>query len=118
MAEVASPSAARPAVVLGLTFLLLGGTFALIPDMQGLFGGRVSPEAANVYAVAAWAGWAHFLYAFRGQGQALARLKKRRPDWQACLWIRRFGCSDRWPGVHSHVNRGWSVQRYCLDLLH
>lgn len=28
----------------------------------------------NVYACVAWAGWAHFLYAFRGQGKAISRL--------------------------------------------
>ncbi|HMS55608.1 MAG TPA: hypothetical protein PKA27_09435 [Fimbriimonadaceae bacterium] len=79
MTEVAKQSPARPAVVLGLTFLLLGATFALpfalLPNPEDLFGGKVSPEVANVYAIAAWAGWAHFLYAFRGQGQALSRLK-------------------------------------------
>lgn len=34
----------------------------------------MSAEVANVYAITAWAGWAHFVFAFRGQGAALLRL--------------------------------------------
>ena len=37
--------------------------------------GQLSPEVANVYACAAWAGWAHFFFAFRGQGNALVRIR-------------------------------------------
>lgn len=63
-------------MVLGLTFLLVGLTFAfpfrLVPGSEvSVLSGRLSPEVANVYACVAWAGWAHFLYAFRGQGGAL-----------------------------------------------
>lgn len=76
MAESAAHSPAQPGVVLGLTFLLIGLTFALpfelVPTSQS---GDFTPEIANVYACVAWAGWAHFLFAFRGQGSALTRIK-------------------------------------------
>lgn len=74
---MAERSPAQPAVVLGLTFLLVGLTFALpvtlVPASER-FGVTqyLSAETGNVYACAAWAGWAHFLYAFRGQRNALA----------------------------------------------
>ncbi len=75
MAET-TQSPSQPAVVLGLTFLLIGLTFALpfqlVPEAHS---GEFSPEVANVYACVAWAGWAHFLFAFRGQGSALARIR-------------------------------------------
>ncbi len=45
-----------------------------------------SPEVGNVYACTAWAGWAHFVYAFRGQGSALVRIRERRLAlYVACL---------------------------------
>lgn len=76
MADSAAQSPAQPAVVLGLTFLLIGITFALpfelVPPSQS---GDYSPEVANVYACVAWAGWAHFLFAFRGQRGALAKVQ-------------------------------------------
>lgn len=80
MAETSAPSPARPGIALGLTFLFVGLTFALpfalVPDTGvSLLSGKFSPEVANVYACVAWAGWAHFLYAFRGQGGALARMR-------------------------------------------
>lgn len=69
-----SPS--KPAVVLGLTFLIIGLTFALpfrlVPgDGAGVAATSLSPETLNVYACTAWAGWAHFIYSFRGQGKAI-----------------------------------------------
>ncbi len=68
-------------MALGLTFVIVGLTFALpirlIPmNDANLWSGRLSPEVANVYACVAWAGWAHFLYAFRGQSRALTRARK------------------------------------------
>lgn len=79
MSETAPRSTAQPAVVLGLTFLLIGLTFALphllVPQQErGAVSEFLSPETANVYACVAWAGWAHFLFAFRGQGNALVRI--------------------------------------------
>jgi hypothetical protein len=67
-------------VVLGLTFLAIALTFALpfelVPQGQvSETSANMSPEVANVYACVAWAGWAHFLFAFRGQGSALLRLR-------------------------------------------
>ncbi len=95
MPETTVPSPARPAVVLGLTFLLVALTFALpfrlVPASElSLMSGRLSPEVANVYTCVAWAGWAHFLFAFRGQGSALARLDDERRNgrllaYAACL---------------------------------
>lgn len=80
MSEKANKSPAKPAVVLGLTFLVIGLAFALpfnlIPQGDNGFGsGLLSPEASNVYAVTAWAGWAHFIFAFRGQGSTLVRIQ-------------------------------------------
>jgi len=80
MAETNTRSPSQPAVVLGLTFLAIGLTFALpyrlVPQAEdSIMFGRVTPEVVNVYACVAWAGWAHFLYAFRGQGNALAKVK-------------------------------------------
>lgn len=80
MPETTPRSSAQPAVVLGLTFLFIGLTFALphllIPQQESnAMSEFLSPETANVYACVAWAGWAHFLYAFRGQGNALARVR-------------------------------------------
>lgn len=63
-------------MVLGLTFLIIGLTFALpirlVPgEASGIAATTLSNETANVYACTAWAGWAHFIYAFRGQGRSL-----------------------------------------------
>lgn len=73
-------SAAKPAMSLALTFLAIGLTFALpvhlVPESARLaVSDEYSVEVANVYACVAWAGWAHFLFAFRGQGRALLRLR-------------------------------------------
>lgn len=78
MSGVTNGSPAQPAVVLGLTFLLIGLSFAiplhLVPTPSAkATSDLLSPETANVYACVAWAGWAHFLYSFRGQGIALLR---------------------------------------------
>ncbi|MBS1707207.1 MAG: hypothetical protein JSS65_00640 [Armatimonadetes bacterium] len=71
---------ARPAAVLGLTFLLVGLTFGfpflLLPVAQlTRLSPDYSPQVGNIFACVAWAGWAHFVYAFRGQGQALRRIR-------------------------------------------
>lgn len=97
MPEALHSSPARPAVVLGLTFLLVGLTFALpfslVPSSEASrLSGQFSPEIANVYACVAWAGWAHFLFAFRGQGNALARMRddlrsRRIAAYAACVGI-------------------------------
>lgn len=76
MTDEVDSSPAKPAIALGLTFLLIGLTFALpyrlIPDSElAKSSNNMAPEVANVYAIVAWAGWAHFLFAFRGQGRAL-----------------------------------------------
>lgn len=83
MAEAFALSPARSGVVLGLTYFIVGLTFALpfplIPeDGVSALSDRFSPEVGNVYACVAWAGWAHFLFAFRGQGSALRRMAESR----------------------------------------
>jgi FtsH-binding integral membrane protein len=81
--------ARRPWLALALTFLLLGLGFSLpfplvknVPS--GIWSGAISPEVLNLYALTAFAGWAHFLYAGRGQYGALSRL---RGQWQAGYWM-------------------------------
>ena len=80
MSETSHRSPAQPAVVLGLTFLIIGLTFALpfllVPQIQrSAMSEFLSPETSNVYACVAWAGWAHFFFAFRGQGNAIVRMR-------------------------------------------
>lgn len=76
MGETSNHLASRTALSFALTVLMIGLSFALpvhlIPtDQVLLIGKNLSPEAANVYACVAWAGWAHFLFAFFGQGYSL-----------------------------------------------
>lgn len=79
MPEPQTGAPSQPGLVLALTFLTIGLTFALpfdvVPQGSGnVMAGDISAQATNVYAFAAWAGWAHFLYSFRGQGNALSRI--------------------------------------------
>lgn len=72
----------RPYLALGLTFLLLGVGFALPWHMvprapANIWHGNISPEALNLYALTAFAGWAHFTYAWRGQWMGSRRLAPR-----------------------------------------
>jgi len=65
-------SSSRPYLALGLTFLLLGVGFAspvrLVPrPPEHIWQGAISKEALNLYALTAFAGWSHFIYAWRGQ---------------------------------------------------
>ncbi|HJP82209.1 MAG TPA: hypothetical protein VJ835_01785 [Fimbriimonadaceae bacterium] len=81
---LAKKSMAQPAISLGLTLLLIGLAFAIplnivpLSEIRG-FSSNLTTEVGNVYAITAWAGWAHFIFAFRGQGNALMRLKD---DWR------------------------------------
>lgn len=68
----------QPPAVFALTCLLIGLAFAfpyrLIPEGELRKMSDIWPaEVGNLYAVTAWAGWAHFLYASRGQGASLVR---------------------------------------------
>jgi hypothetical protein len=72
----------RPSLALGLTFLLLGVGFAnpfhMVPRPPAhMWEGEISPEALNLYALTAFAGWSHFLYAWRGQWMGSQRLGTR-----------------------------------------
>jgi hypothetical protein len=69
----------RPFLALGLTFLLLGLGFAnpfrLVPHPpEHIWEGAISIETLNLYALIAFAGWSHFVYAWRGQWHATRRL--------------------------------------------
>ncbi|QNI36437.1 hypothetical protein [Edaphobacter albus] len=62
----------RPYLALGLTFLLLGIGFGfpvrLAPaPPKHIWEDSISNEAINLYALTAFAGWSHFIYAWRGQ---------------------------------------------------
>ena len=54
----------------------------------GLWQGEVAKEVLNPYALTAFAGWAHFIYAWRGQWSALARLKA---GWAGGYWLLMVG---------------------------
>jgi hypothetical protein len=78
METVTKPSPALPAVTLGMTFLLMGLTFGLPlqvvpPNFLHEAFPHYSAETGNVFAFVAWAGWAHFVFAYRGQIQAITR---------------------------------------------
>lgn len=65
-------SIGQPALSLAITFLLIGLTFAIPvqlipPERIGQVSTQMANEVGNVYAVVAWAGLAHFFYAYRGQ---------------------------------------------------
>ncbi|MCB0826212.1 MAG: hypothetical protein KDC26_08475 [Armatimonadetes bacterium] len=72
----AQQSQSLPRILLALTCLIIGLTFALpfqlVPEGAMT---NLSPEAMNVYACTAWAGWAHFVFAYRGQGGALTAVR-------------------------------------------
>ena len=58
--------------------MLVGLSYALpvrlVPDSVGkVWLGNLPPEVLNVYACVAWAGWSHFIYAFRGQAIGLKK---------------------------------------------
>jgi len=78
--QVSAPS--RPWLALALMFLFLGIGYALpfrLAPMApaGLWQGEIAPEVLNLYALTAFAGWGHFVYAWRGQFQGTARLPGR-----------------------------------------
>jgi hypothetical protein len=78
--EKPKEASSHPWLALGLTFLLLGLgyglPFALVRTAPaGLWQGKVAPEVLNLYALTAFAGWAHFVFAWRGQWAAIRRLR-------------------------------------------
>jgi hypothetical protein len=83
----------RPYLALGLTFLLLGVGFAcpvwLVHRAPAhIWEGNISPEALNLYALTAFAGWAHFIYAWRGQWIGSRKLSGRS---RLVYWISVLG---------------------------
>jgi hypothetical protein len=97
----------RPFLALGLTFLLLGLGFAspfrLAPHPpEHIWQGAISIEALNLYALVAFAGWSHFIYAWRGQWKATQRLTTRsRFTYWVSVTIMLFGLMAllKWLGV-------------------
>lgn len=81
MSAIAKEAPAQPAVVLGLTLLLIAISFALpvalVPqaNLDPAFE-SYSPDVLNVYACVAWAGLAHFLYAYWGQVRAIGQSRE------------------------------------------
>jgi hypothetical protein len=91
--EAAAP-ASRPWLALALTFLFLGVGYALPFRLApappaGLWQGTIAPEVLNLYALTVFAGWGHFVYAWRGQFQGTMRLPR---GWRAGYWIAVAGC--------------------------
>jgi hypothetical protein len=81
--------ASRPWLALALTFLLLGIGYALpFPlapaETAGLWQGAIAPEVLNLYALTVFAGWGHFVYAWRGQYQGTARFAG---GWRVGYWM-------------------------------
>jgi hypothetical protein len=77
-----TPLLSRPALSIGLSFLLMGLGYAFplplvahAPDR--MWAGQMAPEILNLYALTAWMGQAHFFYAFRGQARTLAKQPER-----------------------------------------
>ncbi len=77
-----TPLLSRPALSIGLSFLLIGLGYAFplplvahAPDR--MWAGQMAPEILNLYALTAWMGQAHFFYAFRGQARTLAKQPER-----------------------------------------
>lgn len=78
----------HPWLALALTFLFLGLGYGLpFPLVRttpaGLWQGAVAPEVLNLYALTAFAGWAHFVFAWRGQWAATSRFPL---GWRLSYW--------------------------------
>lgn len=86
--EKPKPPLSHPWLALALTFLTLGLGYGLPFSLlrsapSGMWQGAVAPEVLNLYALTALTGWAHFVFAWRGQWAATARL---RPAWRLGYW--------------------------------
>jgi hypothetical protein len=71
-----SPPGSKPALSIGIAFLLMGLGYAMPFRLvsgapANMWAGQMAPEVLNLYALTAWMGQAHFIYAFRGQSKAL-----------------------------------------------
>jgi hypothetical protein len=78
-AEAKQPSN-RPWLAFALTFLLLGLGYALPITLvrtppSGIWPEAIAPEILNLYALTAFAGWAHFVFSYRGQWMATQRMR-------------------------------------------
>ena len=87
--EKPAQASSHPWLALALTFLLLGLgyglPFPLVPTAPtDLWQGKVAPEVLNLYAFTVFMGWAHFVFAWRGQWAAIRRM---RPGWQLGYWM-------------------------------
>jgi len=72
MTGEAAPTGSNAKIVLALSAVIIALSFAfplaLVPTTRY---GAISNEAMNLYACTAWAGWAHFVFAYVGQFRAL-----------------------------------------------
>jgi hypothetical protein len=85
----AKQATSRPHLALGLTFLLVGVGFSsplrLVPrPPEHIWQGAISKEALNLYALTAFAGWSHFVYAWRGQWLSSRRFSASN---RAAYWV-------------------------------
>ncbi len=73
-------SPGKPALSLGLSFLFLGGAYAIpltFPVHQGSWLASFSPEIVTVYRLVGWMGMTHFIYAYWGQPRAVRVLPNK-----------------------------------------
>lgn len=105
----------RPYLALGLTFLLLGIGYSiplkLVPvPPKHIWEGSLASETLNLYALTAFAGWSHFVYAWRGQWLASHRYSgtSRSAYWATVCVLLLFLLALRtWLGVAAFSLLAW-----------
>lgn len=88
VAHADHPPASNVKLLLGLSSLLVALSFALplylIPSTMLP---HLSNEARNVYACTAWAGWAHFVFAYVGQMRGFAARRDSKSGMRVGLFV-------------------------------
>lgn len=111
----------RPYLALGLTFLLLGVGFScpawLVPQAPAhIWEGNISHEALNLYAFTAFAGWSHFVYAWRGQWIGSRRLSGRN---RLLYWMSVLGLLAVLLGVRAALGvAAFSLAAWIYNIAH